>query len=173
MIVSFWGEISIVQHPAKLDNKAEVADKINQIKPRQGTVIGAALRTAGEFMEQLPYEEKQIMLISDGMSYALESDTPTEIATDLAARGIYTSTINPFTPEGADSLEAIAKNGGGVYYHLVREDKLDDLMFTDIAGDVTESVIEKQSAVNALLKNDSVLDGVHTIPTCTAMPLPR
>ena len=84
MVVNFWGEINVLQSPTKAVNREEIATLINSIQPYQGTVIGTALDKAGELMIDMAYDDKQIMLISDGMSYTLESDTPADVVTKLS-----------------------------------------------------------------------------------------
>ncbi|MBO5101797.1 MAG: VWA domain-containing protein, partial [Clostridia bacterium] len=166
-VVNFWGEINVLQAPTRVKNREDVKRLINGIRPYQGTVIGTALDKAGELIEALPYEEKQIMLISDGMSYTYESDKPTDVATDLFERlNVKTSVINPYNSEkeGTETLRDIASAGGGEYYFLDSEEALEELMFSEIADDVTESVILGKTAINIDKRQDPVLSGVAALP---------
>lgn len=167
MVVNFWGEINVLQSPTRASdsNKELLAQKINSIEPYQGTVIGTALDKAGDLMIDLAFDEKQIMLISDGMSYTLDSDTPSDVVARLYESGITTSVIHaPPREEGMATLKGIATSGGGKYYEITTEEELDKVMFSDIADDVTESVIEKQTAVEIHLPSDKVLAGITSLP---------
>ena len=167
MVVNFWGEINVLQSPTRAsdDNKDLLAKKINSIEPYQGTVIGTALDKAGDLMIDLAFDEKQIMLISDGMSYTLDSDTPSDVVARLYENGITTSVIHaPPREEGMATLKGIASSGGGKYYEITTEEELDKVMFSDIADDVTESIIEKQTSVEINLPSDKLLDGITSLP---------
>ncbi|MBR5123642.1 MAG: VWA domain-containing protein, partial [Clostridia bacterium] len=165
MIVNFWGEINVLQAPTKAVNREEIAAKINAIEPYQGTVIGTALDKAGNEMINLAFEDKQIMLISDGMSYTLESDTPADVVERLKDHGITTSVIHPAArEEGIATLQGIAEAGGGSYFEIVREEDLLEIMFSEIANELTESVITGQIPVNIKRENDAILDGLSALP---------
>ncbi|MBE6618865.1 MAG: VWA domain-containing protein [Ruminococcaceae bacterium] len=179
MVVNFWGEINVLQSPIRASdsNKETLTKKINSIEPYQGTVIGTALDKAGDFMIDLAFDEKQIMLISDGLSYTLDSDTPADVVARLREHGITTSVIQPAPPRdpnntnnadesdaGVKTLRGIASAGGGKYYSINTEKDLEDVMFSEIADDVTESIIEKQTAVKIKLEKDKILSGISSLP---------
>ena len=165
MIVNFWGEINVLQAPTKAVNREEIAAKINAIEPYQGTVIGTALDKAGNEMINLAFEDKQIMLISDGMSYTLESDTPADVVERLKDHGITTSVIHPAAKEeGIATLQGIAEAGGGSYFEIVREEDLLEIMFSEVANELTESVITGQISVNIKRETDDILKGLSALP---------
>ena len=165
MIVNFWGEINVLQSPTLAINRDEIITAIHAIEPYQGTVIGTALDTAGDLMIEYAFDDKQIMLISDGMSYTLESDTPADVVKKLHDHGITTSVIHPAArEEGIATLKGIAEAGGGSYFEIIREEDLLDIMFSDIADELTESVIIGQTSVHVKRAKDDVLNGLHTLP---------
>lgn len=165
MVVNFWGEINVLQIPTKASNREEIAALINAIEPYQGTVLGTALDKAGDFMIQMEYDEKQIMLISDGMSYTLENDTPADVVTKLKDHGITTSVIHPAArEEGIATLKGIAEAGGGSYFEINSEENLLEIMFSEIADDLTESVIKGRTPVKINRERDEVLDGLVALP---------
>ena len=105
------------------------------------------------------------MLISDGMSYTLDSDTPADVVARLHENGITTSVIHaPPRDEGKATLKGIASAGGGEYYEITNEKELEDIMFSEIADDLTESIIEKQTSVKIKLEKDGILDGITSLP---------
>ncbi len=165
MVVNFWGEINVLQNPVKAVNREDVAAKIRAIEPYQGTVIGTALDKAGELMIDMAYDDKQIMLISDGMSYTLESDTPADVVERLKDHGITTSVIHPAArEEGIATLKGIAEAGGGSYFEIIREEDLLEIMFSQIADDLTQSVIEGRTPVHIKREHDTVLQGLGSVP---------
>ena len=165
MIVNFWGEINVLQAPVKAVYRDDIATKINAIEPYQGTVIGTALDKAGELMVDMAFDDKQIMLISDGMSYTLESDTPADVVTRLHDNGVTTSVIHPAArEEGISTLKGIAEAGGGSYFEIVREEDLLEIMFSEIADDLTQSVITGRTPVHVKRENDRVLEGIASVP---------
>lgn len=165
MVVNFWGEINVLQSPIKAVNREEIAELINAIQPYQGTVIGTALDKAGDLMIDMAYDDKQIMLISDGMSYTLESDTPADVVEKLHDNGITTSVIHPAArEEGMETLKGIAEAGGGGYFEILREEDLLEIMFSEIADDLTQSVIEEQTPVHIKREHDTVLNGLPALP---------
>ena len=165
MVVNFWGEINVLQSPTKASERDEIAALINAIEPYQGTVIGTALDKAGEQMIEYPFDDMQIMLISDGMSYTLESDTPADVVKKLHDHGITTSVIHPAArEEGMATLKGIAEAGGGSYFEINSEANLLEIMFSEIADDLTESVIEGRTPVHIKRENDEVLTGLASIP---------
>ena len=70
-------------------------------------------------MIPMNFSEKQLILISDGMSFEggeTLQDNPLEEATKLKANNITVSALNTGNTEGEDTMKSIAFNGGGNYY---------------------------------------------------------
>lgn len=165
MVISFSGEVYIHQPPTEAGNKEQVAEIINGIQPTQGTVIGAALKAAHQQMKSLTFSEKQVILISDGMSYTAEPDDAAQMAHHLYDQsGIITTVINVGCQEGIDSMNKISEYGRGKYHWLAKEADLDKLIFGQVADEVTETVIEKQVSVTLASPKDEVVRGVSYLP---------
>jgi len=164
MVVSFSGEVYIEQMPTEAKNKEQVAEIINGIQPTQGTVIGAALKAAFNQMKSLSFSEKQVVLISDGMSYSAEPDDAADMANQLYMAGIVTTVINTSCADGTANMEKIASYGRGKYYWLEDERDLDELIFGDVADEITESVIEKQVPVTVVDGKDESVKGLSYLP---------
>ncbi len=164
MVVSFSGEVYIEQMPTEAKNKEQVSEIINGIQPTQGTVIGAALKAALGQMKSLSFSEKQVVLISDGMSYSAEPDDAAEMANQLYAAGIVTTVINTSCQEGTENMQRISNYGRGNYYWLQDERDLDKLIFGDVADEVTETVIEKKVAVTIKDQKDEAVKGLVYLP---------
>lgn len=116
-------------------------------------------------MIDMAFEDKQIMLISDGMSYTLENDTPADVVKKLKDHGITTSVIHPAArEEGIATLRGIAEAGGGSYFEINTEENLLEIMFSEIADDLTESVIKGRTPVHVKREGDEVLLGLASVP---------
>lgn len=167
-VISFSGDVSVVQPPIAAANRDKITALINSIKPSQGTFIGAALEKAYEHMKDLSFSEKQIMLISDGLSYTAEEDDPVALARDMLDNGIMTSTINTYAnADGTDGvylLRDIAAAGGGSHYQLMRTEDVTDLVLGKMANDITDSIIEGNTVVLIEKGLDPVLGGISTLP---------
>ncbi len=164
-IITFSGDVVVRQAPIPATNKGALIDMINGIEPSQGTFIGKSLLVAHELMKELPYQNKQVMLISDGMSYSLEPDNPTDIAQKMVRDGIRVSTVNPRSTEGASVLRSIAANGGGKYYEIEDEEKIEEFVNDQIADDITETVIEAYSPVRIDKPNHSTVSSIPSMPS--------
>lgn len=166
MIISFSGDVSIVQRATPAAYKEELIQAINSIKPSQGTVLGAGLRVAYEQMNGQPFYEKRVMLISDGRSYASvnESDDAVAITAGMYRAGIYTSVVNTNSPQGEDLLKKIKDVGRGNYYFINAPEDVQEKVSTDIADDMTETVVEKDTPVIIEDYNDSLVSGITELP---------
>ena len=165
-IVSFAGNVSVAQTPIQAKFYDDICEVIDSLRPTQGTVIGAALDEAANIMLALPYDMKQVMLISDGVSYSNEVDNPVEIAGNLSAANITVTSLCVCEPRGVEAMQAIAAAGLGEYYYIEDERELEDLILTEIADEITESVIENKNGLKVSVNKayDDVLDGVGELP---------
>ena len=163
--VTLAGEARIEQTPAKLGTvRQELYEKIQAAEPTQGTFIGEALKLAYDHMQPLDFAEKQVMLISDGLTFTYEPEDAADVATKMKNDGIILSTVNVITQEDEGYLRNLASLGGGKYYFLESQDKVSDLVFSDIADDLTESIVEKQTKVNITSYHDDTVEGILSLP---------
>lgn len=180
-IVKFHGQVEVLQQPVmKGQYENEILNLIENIDVTQGTCIGAGLKEAMDVMLPVAslYSDKQLMLISDGLSYTAEKDNPLEIVDGLNSVGVVCSVIDvgrndPNDPEvskpAEQQLKDIAANGKGNYYLVDTVDKIDKAMFGDIADDVTDTVVNKDSKVEVKRLKDDILTGIdaENIPNVT------
>ena len=163
--ITLAGDAKMIQLPAKLGTvRADLIRKIEALTPIQGTYIGSALKLAYDTMENLPFEDKQVMLISDGLSSTLEQENAAEIAQRMHDDGIVLSTVNVIREEDEGYLKGLAAAGGGRYYFLKNSDAISELVFSQIAEDLTDSVVEKQTKVSINSFRDGITDGILSIP---------
>ena len=170
-IINFSGEVYHLAQPqvASPENIAAALKAVSNLQVTQGTMIGAALRAAGELMIPMSFSEKQVMLISDGMSFeggeVLEDD-PIAEAKVLRANNIQVSTLNTGNSEreGINTMTSISQAGGGEYYFCERSSDLENLVLGEVADDVNEAEITGMTKVNIRKPNDDVLSGIAYVP---------
>jgi Mg-chelatase subunit ChlD len=170
-IINFSGEVFPLAIPqaATEENIAAALRKVSELQVTQGTMIGAALEAARELVVPMGFSEKQIILISDGMSFeggeTLDDDPVTEAQT-LRDNGVTVYTLNTGNDEieGVSTMKAIAEAGGGEYYFCKSSSDLAGLVLGEVADDVNASEINERTPVNVAKPNDSVLFGTVDIP---------
>lgn len=169
-IITFSGDVYNLVPPKKAseENIGEAIKIVNNLDVTQGTMIGSALEAALNMMSPLNFNEKQIMLISDGMSFeggATLVDDPLMMADMLKANNITVSTLNAGNNEqlGITTMKNIAARAGGKYYFCASSENLEDVMFNEIADDVTETEIVGNTDIIVKRPNDSVLENVSSL----------
>ena len=163
--VTLAGESRIEQTPARLgDIREELYEKIQSAEPTQGTFIGEALNLAYEHMKDMDFAEKQVVLISDGLTFTFEPEDAGEVAKKMKDSGIILSTVNVIVEEDEGYLKNLATLGGGKYYYIQSQEKVSDLVFAEIADDITESIVEKKSVVNIDYFHDDTVLGILSLP---------
>ena len=166
--VTLAGESRVEMTPTRLgDCRKELYEKIMSAEPCQGTFIAESLKMAHSHMKDLPFAEKQVMLISDGLTYTYEPDDAVEIARQMYDDGITVSTVNVLSgtvPQAVKLLQNVANTAGGNYYLINRAEEVAELVFATIADTLTDSVIEVRTAVNIDIFRDDVIEGIRTLP---------
>ena len=165
VLVTLAGEVRIEQTVEKLGAvREELYDKIRSFTPEQGTSMGAALKMAYDYIEPLDYAEKQVMIISDGLDFTASQLKPIDIAGQMYDDGIVVSGVNIIERSSECILPELAKAGGGKYYFVESPEQVSEIVFSEVANDVTESVIEKQTKVNIATYHDDTLKGILSLP---------
>lgn len=173
-IVAFHGDVVVAQAPVQANDVATLEKIIDNLEPKQGTRLDAGLKETFELMRQYTnFENKQVMLISDGRSYAGATATdPVTTAKNMYAEGITISTLfigntlstNEVEVQAYNTMKKIAMGGGGEYYDADRPEDVPELILQEVADDITESVIEKDTPVYINREKDDVLNGINSIP---------
>lgn len=166
LIIGFSGEPKLIYTVSSASNRADLVRAISQVSVTQGTVLGAAMQEAYKLIAGMDYENKQVMLISDGLSYSLEKDDPVAAAQQMAADGITVSTVNVCTntDDGIILMQNIAEAGGGKYYYVNSEDTAKQVVYDDIAPELGATVIEKEVKVSVSAAFDTTMSGVGSLP---------
>lgn len=180
IIITFWGDKTTIWPSSPIESqrdyiKNELIDKLN---PQQGTVLGAGMKEAYEKVKSSGITDKQVFLMSDGVTWANEVEDAVAMAKDLYLNGIPTSVLNTNTWDNGTYknqtaiklLQDIAREGAGTpdatveelgnYYFCAEEDDVKDVILAEIADDITETIIEGDIPLSIKIKSDSVLDGI-------------
>ena len=163
-VIGFAGDVEYLQTITSADDINTIKDKINSIVLKQGTFLGTGLEAAYNTLKDLPYNKKEVILISDGLPYGPQKETAIEAANNLRKKNIPLSAINTNSPKGAAFLQQLVSAGLGNYYFCKSSNDIVDLVLTDVADDVKETVIEKGTYELKLHKN-KLLDGITTLPS--------
>ena len=172
-VIAFSGNVETLQPPVRVgDKRNQIVSLIDGLEPAQGTFLGTALARASTIMQSYDYKEKQVMVITDGRTNEYDKN-PIQVANELRAFGIVASTINISTADDTSValLEKIAKTTGGNYFYLADVDEVEELIFAEVADEVTESMIEADTPVHIEQMKDSLLlgwggtqDDILTVP---------
>lgn len=178
-VVIFHGDFQVVQPAVEISDvktggasnttREQVLNAIENIQVTQGTFISLGLREALNAIKGLTFDEKQLMLISDGLTYTDEADNPLDIVDELYQNDVVVSAIDvgrgndtsPTANIAKELLENIAVRGGGNYFYTPSETELDKVLFGELADELTETIIERYSAVNIQRRTDEVLQDVN------------
>ena len=164
MIVGFAGNAQMVYHVTKASNRTLLSKAVNELTVSQGTSISAALDFAYGWIKDMPNENKQVMLISDGLSYSLDGDQPVTIATQMRASGIKVSAVNIHCEEGMEQMDAIAAAGGGSSFYVHNNASALEVIYDQIEPEMNATIIEKEVPVYIESLFDETIQGLKTLP---------
>lgn len=169
-IVEFNGDVRVALTPTPASRRDTINDVIDDLGVLQGTLIYKGLEEAYKQISALTmYKERQVMLVTDGLSYSAETDTALDIANRMSADNIKISVIDvgrggdynttPAAQAAVKLLNDIATAGRGEYFYTLTPEDLEKLFLKDIADDITQPIIEKHAEVIRNRRQDPVLDG--------------
>ena len=168
-LVTFSGEIKVKAPKKAKECRQELVTYIEGLSTDHGTDIGMGLEEALKTVKALNLSENQIMLISDGFSFESERDA-VEVSRELYDQGATVSAINAYIPadgnNGRTTMQQIVNAGkGGNYYSISIPERVNDVVFGQMADNVSNVVIEKDSAVNIVKYKDGIINGMTSVPT--------
>lgn len=171
-IVTFYGNVSVLQPPTSLGKRETIIDAINNLNGIQGTVIGSGLQAAYDRIRGLEgYVGKQVMLISDFIdSTGYENDPITVAAQMFDEDEIVTSCVNVNRSDSAavSLADRIAAAGGGKAYHYNSiSDSTNKVEFDAIVGKDKVKMPEGSFSVYPTRPNDDALTNIDAtlLPT--------
>ncbi len=180
MVALFNGNYELVVMPTIISDKVadgeeyspreQVLAAIDGMRTDHSTVLSFGLQEAVSRMEKLPQKQKQIMLISDGMTVS-GSEEESKITAQLERMntlGIVTSVMDvgrnndtsSLSEKAEELLKKIALSTGGKYFFASNEEELEEVMFGQgLLEDVNKTFIDG-GHINLVKSYDAVLDGV-------------
>lgn len=142
VVIGFYGEVEFIQKVTDVSDKESIKKKIDDIDCLQGTFLGAGLRSAyTQLLEYTTFDNKEVLLLSDGLPYGDQGTEALAAARDLTRIGATVSAINTNSKDGAALLEQITTVGRGYYYYFESLDDV-DVSFKEVADDITDTVVE-------------------------------
>lgn len=191
-VVTFNGNFYTIESPTaisdiapsaeEVSSRQKILNKIDNIEAEHGTVISFGLQAAYEKIIGLPFREKQIMLISDGVT--LEATGQGDVSEDtkintllgnLNTNHIPVSVIDVgrkgnetdvLSQQAKARLERIASLTSGDYYYADTLEQLEDVVFGEgILDDLTQIVVNEPAFVNVSRSSDAVLKGIEFVST--------
>lgn len=168
-LVTFSGEIRVRTPQLVGEARQELIQYIDSLETAHGTDIGLGLEEALKAVQALDLSENQVMLISDGFSFDNTKDAKT-VARQLFDAGVPLSIINTYISSdgegGRRTLKEIAALGeGGNYYEISSVERVEDVVFGQVANDVTEAIVRRDSTVNIERYKDGIAEGFDRFPS--------
>lgn len=168
-LVAFSGQAYVEIKATEIEDeehKASLFGQIDSLQPSQGTYVGDALQAMYNIVKtkNTQYSEKQVMLLSDGLNYTGETKyNPQTIAANLF--GEFNTPVSSINTGCADNLgvtllKNVVTNGRGKYYYVKTIADLNKLMLTEVADDMTDAIVETESAVHVEKTKDEILSGI-------------
>ncbi len=167
-VYAFAGTTYAVYDPVVItkDNRDIIKDAISELMVKQGTMLGSALNNALNEIKDIQSSDKQMMIISDGMAYAggtSVADDAILAAEMIKANDITLSAIHigqNKTGDGYKLLEQLATIGGGKFYSAKSIDELEDVTYGQLADDVKEFEVIKDTPVIVADGDDETVYGL-------------
>ncbi|MDE6690661.1 MAG: VWA domain-containing protein [Clostridia bacterium] len=163
-------------------NREKLLDTIRNLQTEQGTYVGLGLKTVMESIVDSDFQQKQVMLITDGLPFKgiinyggseyegmTDKQVAEEVVTAMTRNGIHTSVLQVGGSSSAaetgglpetDWLKQLAFRGGGTHYLAASESELGTVIFGDIQEDEKPKVTD--SWVNVERPREKVLTGMNT-----------
>ena len=166
--ITFSGKVTVRAPSLVKDCKKELVEYIDGLTTGHGTDIAMGLEEALVQIGNLNLAQNQVMLISDGFSFASVKSAE-DAALDLYNAGTPVSSVNIFASSdgtaGRGTMQNVAELGGGKYYEITpASNNKNDVVFADVSNEVTEAIIDKDSTVNIARYKDEIADGFTSLP---------
>lgn len=130
-VIEFDSNFDEVVPLQKAENPALLADRVRDISPSGGTNLYPALRHAGRLLDNVEANVKHVIVLSDGQSEGAP-ETGSQIAREMAERGITVSTIAVGDGADATTLASIAQSGEGAFYRVINPQTLPKVFLREI-----------------------------------------
>lgn len=160
-VISFAEDTRVVQPLTSAGNRETIIAAIESMRTSYATMMNAGLQRAYAQIKNTNFDNKEIILLSDGMPNEDEGDILRTVQ-NMAKDNIKTSVINISCLQGDSFMQDIAKIGNGSYYFVRNANNLVNIILSTVAGDIANTEIEGNFAISVRQSNDKVLDHVNT-----------
>ncbi|MGN0818674.1 MAG: VWA domain-containing protein [Candidatus Coproplasma sp.] len=172
-IIRFDGEAGVELVTTTDSDKNSIKEAINSLDVRQGTLIGNGLNAAYDYVKNLDYSEKQVLLLSDGLNYGSEEKEPVQVAREMYLDGIYTSTLyignkdNGYDQNVVKAINLLREISnasdptGNSFYEIYDSSEVDSVVLDRIVIDNREDKPEGFFNVKIAKRYDSVVEGIE------------
>lgn len=164
MIESFCQNVKIVQPITRVANKDKIIESINTIEIDYGTHIGFALNETYNQMQNLDFDSKRVVLLSDGEPTEGDMD-PIEVVKAMSEAGVFTSVLNISCTAGENLMKEIAVTGNGSYYFVLSAEDIGDIMASEIQDEYLDKEIEGLALVNIDDRDNALFNLVDSLPS--------
>ncbi len=164
MIESFCQVVEIVQPITKLSNKETINNAIDSIELGPGTYIGSSLNTTYNQIQNLDYDSKQVIILSDGEPTETDPIAPLDVVKQMSNSGIFTSVINISSLGGASLMKQLSIAGNGSYYYVENSDDLANMMSQEIQDEYIDAVIEGTTEIIIDKLDNGVMQSINYLP---------
>lgn len=173
MIIPFFGDVGNPILPTKVKEKEKLIAAIDGFTTYNGTYIGAAIKHANNFINNLNYSKNQVILISDGCGYDDGSTTSKRndirqakmYAEEMRKNNIKLSVIQITNQTNDADWKSVASLGGGDYYYLKDTKSAEHLILDNVLNVLTDVVLDKSASTVQILKTkDELVSGIESLP---------
>lgn len=169
-IIAFFGEVGTVINPTPASEKELLKEKINKLNAYQGTFMGAALKYTYGYMLSMPYDKKDVMLISDGLPYREQEALSKETVQSMAKNNISLSTILTTRTSGQALMSELARIGRGYSYIIEDEKGIESFVLDEVLNALTEVILDDNpSLVNVKSSNNDLINGIDVLPNINGL----
>lgn len=175
VLVPFFGETSI-DTPISAKEKDKLNSIIDGYGTYQGTLLGSALKHTYSFINELPYDKKEVVLITDGEQYGSEDEQDSMAllyAEKMMKSNIRMSVIHTYPKKDqsrCDFCKKMAEVNNGKYYLLEDEDDAESLVLNQVLNALTDVELDYQpSSVEILKTKDPLVSGIDNLPNINGL----
>ena len=178
-VITFYGNNQILcLGRATSKNIEDAKKKIEEVEAKQATNIEGALNYAYSLLDGTTYKVKQVMLISDGLTYSNSTTNTVEyykkLFSDQVDKNVSTSCIyiNENATQGVSvTYEKIIQGlnaAGGTVTKIVTEDEANGAAFDKVIDEATEIYKSGSFSVSTNLKKHESVEGLTISKTISS-----
>lgn len=153
-VIAFSNEPRVVVPLGPATDREGIAERTRSISSGGGTNLGPAMREAASQLNEIEAKHKHVIVLSDGQSQNAEG-LPA-IAASMRAQGIRLSSIAVGDEADLGTLETVANEGEGAFYHVLNPNVLPSV-FLKAVRVMRSPLVREQPFEVALLDTGSPL----------------